>query len=399
MARLWMTALRNPSEKQNKKNMPPAPKLPEMRNYDLIVIGAGPAGLSAAISFKRKCTGSVLIIDGQAEAGKKILSTGNGRCNLTNVKAEGYELIRSFFGTLGVLLYIDEAGRAYPHSRQASVVRDALVIEAERLGIVFLLGVKVTDVSVGDADDYVVVADTAFRARQVIVATGGKTCPSYGNFGDGFQFARELGIAVTKIRPALVPLVYADEVKKKLSALKGVRARADVTLLIDGVPVARNSGEVQFTDYGLSGICIFDLSRYIEDGGRLCEVQIDFAPDVTSAAITNLTEQDSAIDLAGIVDKKLAAILKPEQVKAFTIPISGTRGWKDAQITAGGVSMKSLDGAHYEVASAPGLFFAGEVCDYDGASGGFNLDHAFASGIAAGSRAGGFCAYYTRNKT
>jgi predicted flavoprotein YhiN len=400
MARSWTTALRS--------------------GYDLIVIGGGPAGLAAAISFKRKCTGSVLIIDSQAEAGKKILSTGNGRCNLTNIKADGYEQTKSFFETLGVLLYTDGAGRAYPHSRQASVVRDALAGEAGRLGAEFLLSAKVNALSRGDKDDFVaevaagVVAEeeagARFRARQVIVATGGKACPLYGNFGDGFRFARALGLHVTPIRPALVPLVYADEVKKTLSVLKGVRARADVALLSDGKSVATASGEVQFTDYGLSGICIFDLSRYMksvmqgrntgaQSGEHRYEVQIDFAPGISGGTLKDLLNRGAAAGLAGIVDKKLAAVLKPEQVKRFIVPVSGTRGWKDAQITAGGVSMDELEPAHYEAVSAPGLFFVGEACDYDGPSGGFNLDHAFTSGIAAGSRAGGFCAYYTRNKT
>jgi predicted flavoprotein YhiN len=399
--------------------------------YDLIVIGAGPAGLAAAISFKRKCTGSVLMIDSQAEAGKKILATGNGRCNLSNVKADGYEQLRLFFEGLGVLIYTDESGRAYPHSRQASVVRDALVFEAERLGTEFLLSAKVNLLAPGDEDDFIVEteavqvkgssvaknAQAQFRARQVIVATGGKACPVYGNFGDGFRFARKLGIEVTPIRPALVPLVYTAEGKKSLSVLKGVRARVDVVLLSDDHPVATASGEVQFTDYGLSGICIFDLSRYLgktggdktegqvscpdgrQGNGHRYEVQIDFAPGISCGSVRDLLERDAVAGLAGVVDKKLAAILKPEQVKRFTVPVSGTRGWKDAQITAGGVSMNALDAGHYEVTSAPGLFFAGEVCDYDGPSGGFNLDHAFTSGLAAGSRAGGFCAYYTRNKT
>lgn len=408
-----------------------------MNNYDLIIIGAGAAGLTAAIAFLRGGSdagkrGSVLLIDANGEPGKKLLATGNGRCNLSNASASGWRDTKEFFESLGLLLYEGEGGRVYPQSRQAATVRNALVGEAVRLGAEFLANVRATGVSRSGAG-FVVEAERngevgalsggarrakpsvqasreapmGFSSEQVIVATGGKACPAYGNFGDGYAIARSFGIEVSPIRPALAPFVYADDVKGGLAALAGVRAKARVELLMRrngngggqrssecGV-IASAEGEVQFAAYGLSGICVFDLSRHYT-GGDGCAVRIDLAPRHTEREIAELLASDRAAGLAGIVNSKIAEHIEAKAsdaetaavlVKRLTVPVKGTKGWKDAQITAGGVSMGEVAPGSYEAAKASGLYFVGEALDYDGASGGYNLDFAWNSGLKAGRAA------------
>lgn len=437
-----------------------------MKSYDLIVIGAGAAGLSAAIAFLRRCGeagGTALAVDRGDEPGKKILVTGNGRCNLSNTAAPGWDVTREFFGSLGVLLDTDAAGRVYPLNRQAAVVRDALVCECERLGCGFMSGARVTAVSPGTADDFVVSVSAAaeggvlglgarrdgsgvltdrggpleLSARQVIVATGGKARPAYGNYGDGYGWARALGISVEPIRPALVPLVYTDGVRERLSALAGVRARARVELLRAGEVLAESEGEVQFARDGLSGICVFDLSRSY-GGGKGYAVRIDFAAGYSESEVAEILAADRAAGLAGIVHEKIAEVLgaggsagdgadgrsddvaggsagdvagcsagdvadgsagdvagcTAALVKCFEIPVKGTKGWKDAQITAGGISLDEVDPKHFESKAVPGLYFVGEILDYDGPSGGFNLDYAWNTGLKAGRAAGAYCSSY-----
>jgi predicted Rossmann fold flavoprotein len=404
--------------------------------YDLIIVGAGAAGLSAAIAFKRRCKGSVLLIDANEDAGRKLTATGNGRCNLSNTAADGSENTRYFFESLGILTDVDGAGRVYPAGRQAVAVRDALVRTARGLGAAFLTLTRVTDLRRGVDDDFVVAVDNdAFSARQVIVATGGKTCPQYGNLGDGFAFARALGVAVNPIRPALVPLVYAAEAKAALSALSGVRARAAVQLTRFDETVAAAEGEIQFTKDGLSGICIFDLSRYMvatesaeaapDASGESSSYWIiaDLAPERAEETLAALIDEDLPAGLSGIVNAKLAAFVdaavdapagtpmgnflrldgnvartRSERcarvIKGLRMPVSGTKGWKEAQITAGGVRLDALHPKRYESTDMPGLFFVGEVCDVDAPSGGYNLDFAWNSGLAAGKAAGAWCASY-----
>ncbi|MDR0519398.1 MAG: NAD(P)/FAD-dependent oxidoreductase [Clostridiales Family XIII bacterium] len=456
-----------------------------MNNYDLIVIGAGAAGLTAAIAFLREaearqggaahceargegiggagggCADArVLLLDANGEPGKKILATGNGRCNLSNTSADGWRDTKDFFQSTGVLLCEDEGGRVYPQSRQAAAVRDALVREAVRLGAEILCETRVAAVSEAGGGGFCVKAERSgepktlskgvrragsgapegrgeprvFSAKRVIVATGGKACPAYGNFGDGYAIARGFGIEVNPIRPALVPFVYEAGVKERFAALAGVRAKAKVELLArlggdggtdngggggdgadnDGgggaeigaarIPsacdaacdvIASSEGEVQFASYGLSGICVFDLSRYYTGGGGHA-IRIDLAPMHAEHDIAGLLASGRAAGLAGVVHSKIAeyiernagdAIAAAALVKRLTVPVSGTKGWKEAQITAGGVSLGEVHMDSYEAKKTPGLYFAGEALDYDGASGGYNLDFAWNSGMKAGRAA------------
>jgi predicted Rossmann fold flavoprotein len=384
------------------------------RIYDFAIIGAGAAGLSAAISFGRKAaltdaTPRFILFDGNTEAGKKILATGNGRCNLTNVAAEGYRQTRSLFESLGILLETDAAGRVYPRGRQARTVRDVLADECGRLGARLALGMRVLDIRKEASAGYFTLVvrhsesrEVEITAERVLIATGGKSTPAYGNLGDGFAFARKLGHSVNGILPALVPMLYAQHARA-LMALKGVRAPAAVALYRGDARVASAEGEVQFTEDGLSGICIFDLSRFMrrEPGGADTapfSVRIDFLPEVPFTELAAFLEKRGPAGLSGVVNSKVAAYMNKvladvpgagskaaaSLLKGFEVPVSGTKGWKAAQITAGGVPLAEVDSLTCASKKVPGLFFAGEVLDYDGPSGGFNLNFAWVTGMKAG---------------
>ena len=410
-------------------------------NYDLIIIGAGAAGLAAAISFKRRCDGTVLLLDANDEAGRKILATGNGRCNITNTNATGYQVSKEFFESLGVLLDTEEEGRVYPLNRQAVTVRNALYEEAVRLGAEFSFNCKVKGLSEGKDDNFIIVNEPFFSkssskkagndklgsnkegalsksltAKQVILATGGKAAPQFQSTGDGFSFARKLDIKVKSIAPALTFLMYSQKVSDELSVLKGVRARAKVMLKNDFELVFEEKGEVQFTQDAISGICIFNLSRemsHIEEKERL-KVVLDLAPDYSEIQIAETIYNDYSAGLGGIVNDKLADYITNKAknglygdfstdaailIKNFEIDVDGTGGWKDAQVTSGGVDFSEIDLMRNESYKVPGLYFAGEIFDFDGPCGGFNLDFAWNSGILAGKSAGGYCDFYKQRNS
>jgi predicted Rossmann fold flavoprotein len=408
-----------------------------MNNYDLVIAGAGAAGLSAGIAFLRKASREngvpkVLIVESNDEAGRKLLATGNGRCNLTNVAADGYEQTIEFFRSLGVLTTVDAAGRVYPLSKRASVVRDALRNEVLRLGAKIIYDAKVSKVESGISDDFVLQLDsvTPLRSaqndnsgitldenriisRQVIVAAGGKAGSQYGATGDSYSIARGLGIEVNSISPALVPFAIEESQRKQFKSLAGVRASAKVRLVLGTDVIAESEGEVQFTEKAISGICVFDLSlRYMSFWAESQNpvLVIDLAPGYSEEEITELLGENLAAGLAGVVHEKLAsyilrnceescvgaqdrlrdAAIGAHLIKNFIIPISGTLGWKEAQVTSGGVKLSELDEAHMESTKCLGVYFVGEAVDYTGLCGGFNLDFAWNSGIKAGKRAAGF---------
>jgi predicted flavoprotein YhiN len=402
-------------------------------NYDFLIIGAGAAGLAAAVSFCRAGGRRVLLVEGGAEAGQKILATGNGRCNLSNTDAEGWDRSRAFFESLGLLLDVDATGRVYPYSRRAASVRDALAGAARAGGVAFAPRVRIEDVRQSADGGFDVSgkrldgtpaspaspaspSSPTFHATaaKVLVATGGKSCPQYGNFGHGFTIARRFGLQLAPIRPGLVPLLYTDEARARRSALKGVRAGGvGLSLLADGRPVAFSEGEIQFVQDGISGICVFDLSLHLREGAQHT-VRVDFLQGASGASWTG-QDIDVRIDsllaagraaglprphiveteknrphsvwLSGIVHEKLAGLLRREELRAFDIPVKGTRGWKDAQTTVGGILPEELSPDSYEAKRVPGLYFAGEVIARSFPCGGYNLDFAWNSGIAAGASA------------
>jgi len=379
----------------------------------ICVIGGGASGMAAAISAAR-FGASVTVAEGNPRVGKKLLSTGNGRCNLTHVSPspEAYrgdaDFIAdvlgelgatgafTFFKSLGVLLQSDREGRVYPYSNSANTVLDALRRELDRLGVEVVCGFKVGCVSGSDGDFTVSGADKRIKAQKVIFAAGGMAAPSSGSDGSGISLLGSLGIKHTEPRPALTGLKCAGAAR-----FKGVRAKAKATLLRGGGELSSATGEVQFTDTGVSGICVFDISRYARKGDT---VNVDLLPDYPAElAAEVLAELDggrglpAAELLCGVFNRRLAEYAAANadgadfaalarSAKSLRFTVEGVMPFANAQVTAGGVPASEV-GRDLQSARVPGLYIAGELLDVDGVCGGYNLHWAWCSGIRAGREA------------
>ncbi len=408
------------------------------QSYDLAIVGGGAAGLMAAIAAAQEAEGNrrkikIVVLEGNSRIGKKLLATGNGRCNLTNllVSKEHYhgdvscldlmlkeytpQHILARFESLGLLCREREEGRVYPYSLQASAVLDVLRYQLDRYGIEIVCDFTVTKIQ-RDAKRFVLAsAQDGICAERVILATGGMAYPQLGANGSGYKVIESLGHRIVKPYPALVQLKTDP---KRAKPLKGARNSAEAALLINGKQVKTVSGEVQFTENGLSGICIFELSRVAGENLPLqrVEVSLDLMPEYSEQQIflflknrkQGLQTLPTAELLSGMVNKlvgaeiirqtlphspKLARELQLKElsavanaVKNFIFPVTGTLSWKDAQVTAGGVSLSEVD-ENLQSEFCPGLYLAGELCNIDGDCGGYNLHWAWSSGIQAGRAA------------
>lgn len=391
--------------------------------YDIAVIGAGASGMAAAISAKRRTPYiSVALIEALPRVGKKILATGNGRCNLTNLnaKAEDYnspfvtdimkkyspESVTAFFESLGLKTFSDSEGRVYPMSNMAASVLDCLRFELEKLEIDVICDTH-ADSLVKKGDIFII--NGSIKARKVIVSTGGKASPAQGSDGSGYALLKSLGHRITPVYSGLVQLT----VKENLKALKGIRVKSDVSLFCGEKNEAKASGEILFTDYGLSGIAIMDVSRRVYN--KKCECVLDTLPMMHECDIQAFFMErkmsNSALEienvLGGLVPKKLGQyVLKEcgiafdrpvgklsnllieqvcEKLKGLRFTVTGTRGFNNAQITVGGAALSEFDSATLESKLVEGLYCTGELLNIDSICGGYNLQWAWASGIAAGN--------------
>lgn len=372
----------------------------------VIIIGGGASGMVAAITAARKGH-RVTIIEKNKTLGKKILATGNGKCNFSNLNAVGYEEILEFFSELGVLSRIDDSGRIYPMNEQAVTILNALIGEMKRLEVQIILDTLVRQVN----SDLTVLLDnkTILNCDKIIIATGGYAAKQFGNTGDGYYFAKNLGHSIIKPMPSLVGLQAKEAFFKQL---KGVRSKAKVSLFDLGNDgkffVESDSGEIQFTESGISGICVMNLSKYVTeiiDKKNKCFLSIDFANELSEEALVNYVQKihEGAPDisvgsiLSGIVNSKLGKVFSdlsngeflPAKMavllKDFEIEIIGTKDWEDAQVTTGGIPLYEVNMMTMESLKAKGVFFTGEILDYDGPCGGYNLHWAWKTGIIAGS--------------
>ena len=375
--------------------------------YDICIIGGGAAGLAfAAETLRLKPGASVFIIEKNDSLGRKILSTGNGRCNLSNKACPGHEEVLRFFDSIGVITRTDDAGRIYPYSEDARDVRDALTDAVLERGAEVMTGAVCTACSFDEKEmlyeTQASAGDKTFSvtSKMVMLSAGGKAAPKLGTTGDGYRIAKKFYHTVTKLAPALT----AVETHEDLSPLAGVRAKVRLSLIVHGGTIFEEDGELQFTDYGISGICAFNMSRFMEipEGRTLINgfddyaVEIDFLPGVNDNGALDLVRkrcEDTSVILRSIVKQQVAEMIldktdgDPEMtawlLKHFMVHPKGLKGWDYAEITRGGIPLKEIKMDKMESKYFPGLFFAGEIIDFDGPCGGFNLENAWETALRA----------------
>lgn len=396
--------------------------------YDVMIIGGGASGLMAACALSGAGK-KVLLLEKQARVGRKLLSTGNGRCNMTNLNAapENYHGARAaaakalelcppgdvvaFFEDLGIPTVADEEGRVYPMSNQAASVLDALRLYADENGCETVTECGVETVQRTKNGFTARCAEgRSFQAKKVLVCTGGLAAPKLGACGDGYKILESQGHTSVPKMPAIAALKTPPELVK---SLKGQRAECRIQLEADGKLLRSENGEVLFSETGVSGIACMQLARGCSEAlkaGKKCAVRIDFLPgknvfDLLCDRAEKLPKRAMEDFLNGIVSKrigmalvKLAGVemtrqaenLKTGEIRAlagllggWTIPVTGVQGFDQAQVTAGGINLKDFDWNTMESKRVPGLYAAGEVLDVDGDCGGFNLQWAWASALIA----------------
>lgn len=411
------------------------------------VVGGGAAGMMAAVQAAY-AGARVTVYERNDRVGKKILSTGNGKCNFSNedmraacyygsgagyvdgfYKQFGVAETKTFFRELGMRIK-DRNGYLYPASEQAATVLDVLRYEMERLGIEICAGCRVTGIDGPGNPGCRLTLETetaAYKKRTydaVILACGGRAAPKTGSDGTGLAMAKRLGHRIVPTVPALTALRCGETFWKQVA---GVRCEARLMLYIDGNEVSSVQGELQLTDYGISGIPVFQFSRiaaYALQEGRTVTVKIDLMPDPGAADTQEAfwaqrwerqKRQSMEQFVTGTVNKKVGLLLlklagiretetvceiegarrrKLEQLfHTFEVTVKGTNSFEQAQVCAGGVDFAEVTD-RLESVRRPGLFFAGEMLDIDGICGGYNLQWAWSSGAVAGRAAAGkaeFC--------
>ncbi len=410
-----------------------------MIRTDVAVIGGGAAGLMAAITAARQGA-KTAVIEHMDRVGKKLLATGNGKCNYTNAK-QGVSYYRGEdpafvlpvfrqFGLAETLRFFEEIGvypkcrngYYYPASEQAASVLDVLRMEADACGVHIFTAQETKVVAKQKNGFYLETAQERFFARSLVMAPGLFASPKTGSDGSMMPYIEALGHSVIDIVPALVQLQGKQSFFK---AVAGIRAEIVVSLYVDGRLTAADQGELQLTDYGISGIPVFQISRFATKAlkrGQKVHALLHFLPQIGTAEEMEalLTQRfldgaakgrkkDAEQAMTGLLPKKLIGVLLREagislhagagevtrrqlrqlaaEVCGLRVDITGSKGFDAAQVCAGGVSTAEIDANSLESKIVPGLYFAGEVVDIDGCCGGYNLQWAWSSGYVAGLHA------------
>ncbi len=403
---------------------------------DVAVIGGGAAGMMAAITAAREGA-KVTILEHKDRIGKKILSTGNGRCNFTNtyqtpacyrsdnrdfawniIQKFNVEKTISFFKELGIYPK-DRNGYLYPYSDQAAAILEVLQIEVAKLDICVMTEINVLDIQPVKRGIRITTDKKTITADSVILACGSKAAPVTGSDGSGYQLAKLLGHRIVPVLPALVQLRCAEKFYKSIS---GVRVQGTVEIYADDIFLASDTGEIQLTNYGISGIPVFQVSRYAAKAlyqKQLVTAVLNFMPDMNKDEFLSFLQEritlcpHKTLDefFTGIFPKKLCELwirlsrlpkemrvsdLSGEQLEKLVLLIQHlrthiieTNAFEQAQICCGGVDTTEINPDTLESNYVPGIYFAGELLDVDGICGGYNLQWAWSSGFVAGKEAVG----------
>ena len=399
----------------------------------IVIIGGGASGMAAALAASENPENDVILLERQARLGRKLQATGNGRCNLSNLHAasRGYhgedasfadfaicafdpEMTLAWFRSLGLFTVAEPSGRVYPYSDQANSVVDVLRFALEKPNVRIVTGYVAEKVKKTADGFYIEGTGQPISCDKLIIACGGLAGSKLGGTMDGYKLLRSLGHKCTKLRPTLVQLKSSW---CGCASLKGVRANCKARILRNGETFAESEGELQFTEYGLSGPVIFEISRDVCHGGGKWSCQLDFLPDVSEKDLLDALEQRKKTSLpaaelltgilhnrlgrvltqnAGISQQKLITELSDWEllevcraVKDFEVTLTEPMGMDSAQVTAGGILTAEFDNRTMESRIRPGLYACGEVLDIDGDCGGYNLQWAWSSGRLAGLHAGG----------
>ncbi|MBO5460637.1 MAG: NAD(P)/FAD-dependent oxidoreductase [Ruminococcus sp.] len=390
--------------------------------------------MMAAITAASKGA-KVTIIEHKDRIGKKILATGNGKCNFTNLlqkrecyRSDNYGFVwniyeqfdvnrtLSFFEEIGVYAK-EKNGYVYPNSEQASAVLDALRMELDRLKVEILTETKCKEIRTEKKGFRVMTDKGDFSADALILSTGSKASPVTGSDGSGYSLAKQMGLHMVPVLPALVQLRCKEKFYKSIS---GVRVQAEVSILSDKKLLGKDTGELQLTNYGISGIPVFQVSRYAAKAlyeEKEVKAVLNFMPGFTEKEFEELLIQrmknrpekmleeffvgmfhkklsDLWISLSHINRGKKAGQLSVNEIKSlvkliqhFETQVTDTNGFEQAQICCGGIDTRELNPLTLEVYSVPGLYLTGELLDVDGICGGYNLQWAWSSGYVAGREA------------
>lgn len=404
-----------------------------MMTYDVLIIGGGAAGLAASVFLGRAGQGRrIAVLEKGPRVGKKLMATGNGTCNLTNIKATAADYhgaprladaalstfsvaeTMDFFTSIGVDCAVREDGKVYPLSEQAGAVLDALRLEAQACGVEMICDCKVTALKQQGSDWCVLCDNAKYVAKQVLVTVGGAAAPALGGSAEGYRLLTDLGCEKKPLFPSIVQVRTATDFVR---AVKGIRVDAALTLRTDGRVAAESQGEVLFTEYGLSGPAVMFVSRIVADWERQKRGEVtaclDLLPDWDSDKLLSRIRQRSGLKgrtledlLTGLLHKRVGqTVLRVAEVlpltreveslteeeiarivktmKNWKLPVTGTQGFGGAQVTAGGIAATEIEPSTFAVKRLPGVYAAGEVLDVDGNCGGFNLQFAWSSAYVA----------------
>lgn len=392
-----------------------------MRNvFDVAIVGGGASGLMCAVELTKSTARSipkVIILERNDRVGKKILATGNGQGNLTNVKISETDYhgeekfvssfkkecekinIRNYLYYLGIPLSEGENGKMYPISKQASSVLDILRAILKENGVIEKTAFYVTDVS-ENGGIFTVKSDKGEEifTKNVVLAFGGSAGKQFGTDGSSYVLSQKFGHVLTKLSPSLVQIKTE---KNKIRGLKGLKEKAKITLVKNGKKIKTETGDLLFTDYGISGNAAFYLSAYLS-GGDNEYIIVEFLPEYSEKETEKIIADKMAAlpfmpkeeVLSGIINKRTGRAIfntakndSPESLakalKNFTLKVEGTLGFDYAQVTKGGIKTEDIDEKTNESKLKRGLFIIGEALDIDGDCGGYNLTYAFVSGILA----------------